>query len=216
MLEAVLSFVTPGALTLPNRFSWRVLTSWITCGWVLGIVFAICSIFQPSAGVEASTVLFAVVVGFPFAVCFYGFLGLVVDLARGNKLVYSGWYWYAYPWVTAFWIVILLILFFIALAGIKFPAANSDKPRRFTYKQLQKELPSMKAKDFMEDFKKEITQLEKSNKLDFEEKKILVKLKELDISELRNDLKDALSEDELKTLFKIFIYILELLGIEVI
>jgi len=216
MLEAILSFVTPGSLALPSKFSWRVVTSWITCGWVLGIVAAIFAIFQPNSGIEASNILFGVVVGFPSALCFYGFLGLAVDSARRNKLVYSGWYWYVYPWITAFWIGILLLLCCLALAGLKFPAANSNKPRRFTYKQLQEELPAMQIKDFMEDFKREIVQLEKDNRLDSEEKKVLAKLKELDVSELRNDLKDALRKDELEILFRIFIHILALLGIEVI
>jgi hypothetical protein len=220
VLEAILSFATPGSLTLPNKFSWRVITSWVTFAWILGIVIVIVSVFQEGAKLDTSTITLHVLVVLPFGLCFYGFLGLAVDLARGNKLVYPGWYWYIYPWVTAFWIAVLILLFGLALAGVRFPESKVDRSRRYThrytYKQLQETLPEMQVKDFMGDFKKEIVQLENSNQLDTEERQVLKKLKELDVSGLRSDLKEALSNDELEILFRIFIHILELLGMEVI
>jgi hypothetical protein len=74
----------------------------------------------------------------------------------------------------------------------------------------------MQVKDFIEDFKREILQLEQDSQLDPGEKQLIAKLKGLDVSSLRSDLKDALSDDEMAILFKIFIRILRLLGVEVL
>jgi hypothetical protein len=213
MLKAILKFVTPGrSLTLPSGFSWRVVTSWITCGWVLGIIGALISIFQPSSGAEVSNIIFVVVVGLPFALCFYGFLGLAVDLTRGNKLVYSGWYWYAYPLITAFWIVIwIFVSIFILLAplmGVKI--SPKQRQPKFNPEQFRREVENMKVEEVLEEFDKQFEQVERKNQLDQEENKVIKKLKKirvLDHSALSSQLRDALTDEELETFFDLLLKI---------
>jgi hypothetical protein len=169
MLEAILNFVTPGdSLTLPSRFSWRVVTSWITCGWILGIICAIISIFQPSSGTEISNVLFVVFFGLPFALCFYGFLGLAVDSIRGKKLFYPGWYWYVYPIITVFWIAIwllmILITFIFALTGTKFSTGTYKASRKVNIKKakdgIRREVQKQESKKFLNEYEKVLMQLQ--------------------------------------------------------
>lgn len=198
MLEAILKFVTPGgSLTLPSRFSWRVVTSWITCGWVLGVIGALISIFQPSSGVEVSNIILVVVVGLPCALCFYGFLGLAVDLARGSKLFYPGWYWYAYPLITAFWIAILIILFFLALMGIKFPEQHSRE--KIDLQKFRKEIQKSKLEEIIDGYRQELeqlSQLEQKGKLKPEQAKIIRKIRNFDRSKYDHLIEDLFEDEE--------------------
>ena len=90
--EVVLKVITPGPLSLPVKFNWRVLTSWFAFyGLLGGILGAFTSISIPESNIISAFLYMGAV--FPIALSIYGFLGLGIDLMRGNKLCRTGWYW---------------------------------------------------------------------------------------------------------------------------
>ena len=216
-METLLTLITPGSIKLPCKFSWRVITSWIVSGWVLGFIIAIFSFPNIDSSAQISEILTQLFVFLPFVLCFYGFVGLGIDLMRGNRLIYGGWYWYIYPWISAFWVAILILIGIAAIMGISMPSSTVNRSRRYDRDQIYDNLMDMAVEDFLKEFEKEIDKLKKMGELTQQEAKVVQRLEDFDDDfDLEKELQDALEADEREALFSLFIKILRMLGIEVI
>ena len=171
--EVVLKVITPGPLNLPVKFNWRVLTSWFAFyGLLGGILGAFTSISIPESNIISASFYMGAV--FPIALSIYGFLGLGIDLMRGNKLCRTGWYWYLYPIVSVIWVALGILVISVKLLGGPTPKRRHPKIR---YEIMLKELAKMTPKELLQDFGKDaIKFLETNNHLKPEEKIILAKI----------------------------------------
>ncbi len=220
MLDKFLTFITPGPLTEKVGFQTRVFTSWISLGFVLGLIFGIIALSLGTAAPNgALAFLLQYLISFPIAICLFGLIGLGLNSMRRGDAEYPGWYWYLFPiWtyiVIGFWLTVLLLGFFLsfffALAGINVPSIPHRFQRRqsqFNPEQFRREVQRMKVEDLLKEFGKQFEEIENKNKLAPEEKKIVKKLRGLDRAALHSQLQDALSNDELEILFIILIKLL--------
>ncbi len=70
----------------------------------------------------------------------------------------------------------------------------------------------MKVEEILKEFDEQFEQVERKNQLDTEERKVVKKIRELDRSALRSQLRSALTEEEVEILF---ILLLKLLSGEI-
>lgn len=219
MLEILVKFLTPGPLNLPVKFQARILCCWIATGTVVGFFVLILTLIGGSSSVDFFTVL-----GFPFTIalvyCIYGLIGIAIDKARSIPTIHKGWYWYVYPALTIVWLVFLILLFilpFIFGSSSSGSSGGGRTPRipKISESQLRDGLENLTAKDFIEEYFKEIESLEAQNRLTEKHKKVIKKIRSLDKNALRNDLADCLEDDEMDDLISLIILLLQLLGVTV-
>ncbi len=105
-------------------------------------------------------------------------------------------------------IAIAIIGFCFALAGINLPSRPQKRQPKFNPEQFRREVENMKVEDILKEFDKQFEQVEKKNQLDQEEKKVVKKLRGLDRSALRAQLRSALTNEELEILFVLLLKIL--------
>jgi hypothetical protein len=222
MPEVLLQFITPGPLTLPTRFRARVLTSWISSGWVLGLVlylYMLASGEMSRAGIDPLQALVSCGIGLPFALCFYGLLGLAVDSGRGNTPFYPGWYWYLYPLLTACCIAFSIIIFGLALAGVKFPKHRLNVNKGVKLGDIRSQIRDQRSDEILDQAGKILEKRQQQERVRlqkerFEEKdkqelinslsirdRILMKLKE----NPAESLEEILTEEELEELAEMLI-----------
>lgn len=213
MSKNILQFVTPGPLTEKFGFSTRVFMSWVTLGLVLGVIFGIAGISTGTATTTTPLALFLQsLFTYPIILCLFGLIGIGIDSMRGRKSEYNGWYWWLFPIATyiviGFWFTIAILGFCLGLAGVKLPSRPQQRQPKFNLEQFRREVESMKVEDILKEFNKQIEQVERKNQLDQEEKKVVKKLRGLDRSALRSQLRNALTDDELAILFILLLKIL--------
>jgi hypothetical protein len=211
MSKNIFQFITPSQLTEKFRFSTRVLMSWAALGLGLGVIIGIVMI---SSGTSHSVLndflgcLFAV----PIVICLFGLVGLGIDSMGGRDAYYDGWYWYLFPVVTyllvGFWVAWSIIGFSLALAGVRLPKIPQKRPSQFNPEQFREEIENMKIEDLLQQFDEQFEQAENKNQLDQEEKKVIKKLRGLDRSALRSEIRNSLTNEERERLFLLLIKIL--------
>ena len=87
-----------------------------------------------------------------------------------------------------------------------------DKPRpQFNPTQFRQDLQNATVEDVLKQFGKELEESDRKNQLQPEEKQVVRKLRGLDRSAFRSQLRESLSDEEIEILFFV---ILKLLGIE--
>lgn len=209
-MEQIIAFITPGPLTERVRFSTRVFTSWISLGLVLGLVLGIVGL---GAGTrDPATAFWGGLLSGSVIICLFGLIGLGISSLRGDDNEHPGWYWYLFPVVTyiivGFMLAIAIIGFCLALAGINLPSRPHQRQPKFNPEQFRREVENMKVEDILKEFDKQFEQVEKKNQLDQEEKKVVKKLRGLDRSALRSQLRSALTNEELEILFILLLKIL--------
>ncbi|MCL1469108.1 hypothetical protein [Argonema antarcticum] len=213
MWEKILTFVTPGPMTETFSFRPRVFYSWISLGVILTLIMAIRSLMLGyPIDIES-------LIAIPIVFCLFGLFGLGLDSVRGRSSEYPGWYWLFYPIVTylviGFVLSFALIGFVLGFGGIRLPQpprmVRHPKSSKIDPQKFRQELKNMKAEELLKEFDKQLKEIEKSNKIKPEEKKVIKKLQELDRSGLRSELRNALNDDEMEILFML---ILKLLGFE--
>jgi len=74
ILDTLIKVFTPGPLSLPVKFSWRILPSWILTGWIFGIVSVIFAAVQPGGLPNLYPFLGAIAVAFFITVSIIGFI----------------------------------------------------------------------------------------------------------------------------------------------
>lgn len=209
-MDQILAFVTPGPLTERVGFSTRVLTSWVCLGLVLGLISGIA--VSASATASSSAPFLSYLLAGPISICLFGVVGLGISSLRGEDNEHLGWYWYLFPIVTyivvGFWLAMVILGFCLALAGISLPSSPKPRPPKFNREQFRREVETMKVEDLLKEFDKKFEQVERTNKLDQAEKKVVKKLRSLDRSALRSQLRQSLSNDELEILFILLLKIL--------
>jgi hypothetical protein len=197
----LLKIFTPGPLNSPIKFSWRVLTSWMVTGWVVGLLATFLSVSTTgnSRGMTDPGMVFAVILFvFPIVIIVYGLIGLGIDLMRGKKLSRTGWVWYIYPILSIFWIVIGILGIIIGLAGLSVP---KEPTRKMTYRQLLDLISKMPSLEFVSDFGNPIIDsLLNENKLNSAGRTAIQNAKELAVSQPRQLLGNSLSPDDLNQL----------------
>ena len=211
--EVVLKVITPGPLSLPVKFNWRVLTSWFAFyGLLGGLLGAFTSISIPESNIISAFFYMGAV--FPIALTIYGFLGLGIDLMRGNKLCRTGWYWYLYPIVAVIWVALGILVIIVKLLGGPTPKRRYPKIR---YEVMLKELAKMTPKELLQDFGKDaIKFLETNNHLKPEEKILIARIRDLLLFQPNTPLKQFLNDREFHILGQgIGIPTFESYGIEV-
>ncbi|GAB4287764.1 MAG: hypothetical protein Fur0025_21550 [Oscillatoriaceae cyanobacterium] len=214
MLEKILNFITPGPLDERFGFGARVFSSWISLGLGLGLVGLLIGI---ASGLGATLSLEDVVGSFlfgPILCCGYGLIGVVIDSIRGRRAEYPGWYWWLFPIITFLFILLWATLcffgIFLAGAGIKLPKfPDFSQPSNIDPVKFRQELEKMKVDDIINNFGKQLDQLDKESKLNPEQKKVFKKIRGLDRTKLRSRLKEIFSDDEREILF---LLLLKLLG----
>ncbi|MCL1465696.1 hypothetical protein [Argonema galeatum] len=90
-------------------------------------------------------------------------------------------------------------------------SAPWDKPRRrhhFDQNQFRRELQKSTVEDILKEFGDQFDKIEKRDQLEDKEKKVVRKLRGLDRSKLRSQMRDALSDDEIEILFLILLKLL--------
>ena len=194
ILTILTKIFTPGPLTLPVKFSWRVLTSWILTGWVLGLLAILMALSSsgslPDPGMAISVILFM----FPIALLIYGLLGLGIDLIRGKQLSQIGWLWYLYPITSVFFFAIGILIFIVSLCGIEGPKENQARIR---YDKLLQDLIKTRSQEFLEFSQGFIQDCESQNLFKPEEKVIIDNIKNLSNTSPNTPLGKLLSEREL-------------------
>lgn len=213
MFEQILNFVTPGPMTETFGFRARVLYSWISLGVILTLTMAI-RLLMLGYPIDIESLI-----ALPIVFCLFGLFGLGLDSIRGHSSEYPGWYWLLFPilsyFVICFSLSLALIGFLLGFGGISLPQpprmVRKPKSSKIDPQKFRQELKNMKAEELLKEFDKQLKEIEQSNKIKPEEKKVIKKLKALDRSALRSQLSNALNEDEMEILF---ILILKLLGFE--
>ncbi len=216
MFEQMITFITPGPLTERFGFRARVFTSWISLGLVIGLIFGIIDLSSGTAAPNgAAALVLQSLISFPIVICFFGLLGLGLNSMRGGELEHPGWYWWLFPILSCiiiiFWLAMLTLGFFLALAGINLPRTPTNDPPPINPDQIREEITNMKVEDLLREFEEQLKQIEEENQLNLQEEKIITKLRSLDRLALRSRLRDVLSDDELEFLLRL---ILQLLGFE--
>ncbi len=93
--------------------------------------------------------------------------------------------------------------------GIKVPEFKPPQRRpKFNPEQFRKEVENMKVEEILKEFDEQFEQVERKNQLDTEERKFVKKIRGLDRSALRSQLRSALTEEELEILFILLLKIL--------
>jgi hypothetical protein len=144
--------------------------------------------------------------------CLYGFIGLAIDIFAKNKLFYPGWYWYLYPLITVFWIVVIFLIFLLSLTGIKFPDFKSKK--KLDLRKFREEVKESSLKEICKGFEKEIEQLEQlaqKGELKLEQANVVKKLRTFDRSKYDRKMKDLFEYEEIEELL---ILLLIIMGME--
>lgn len=193
ILIILIKIFTPGPLTLPVKFSWRVLTSWILTGWILGLLAMLMAFINggiPDPGMAISVILFM----FPIALLTYGLIGLGIDLIRGKKLSQIGWVWYFYPLTSAVFFAIGILIFIVSLCGVKGP---KERQARIRYDKLLQDLIKTRTQEFLEFSQRFIQDCESQNLFKPEEKMIVDNIKDLSNTNPNTPLGKLLSEREL-------------------
>lgn len=226
MLDKFLTFITPGPLTEKVGFQTRVFTSWISLGFVLGLIFGIIALSLGTAAPNGAVAfLLQSLISFPIIICFFGLIGLGLNSMRGGDAEHSGWYWYLFPILTyiviGFWLTVLLLGFGLALVGVNLPQPRYRRQpirRRVNPKEAQKkirqEVKRQQAKKFLDEYEDMLIKLQQEEmerlqheRLEEQEKKnrfeslsiferILLKIRENPEALL----KDILTEDEMEEL----------------
>jgi len=89
------------------------------------------------------------------------------------------------------------------------PAPWDNKQPEFDPNQFRKELENATVEEILKQFNKEFEEIEKRNKLEPEEKRVVRKIKGLDRSKLRSQIvRDNLDQHELEILFLLLLKIL--------
>lgn len=213
MFEKIITFITPGSLSERFGFRARVFTSWISLGFVLGLIFGIASL---SSGVPTPNgpiaLILAYIISFPIPICIFGLMGLGLNSMRGGEVEHPGWYWWLFPIVNyiiiSFWLAMLLLGFFLALAGINLPSKPTNNQPRINPDKIREEVKNMKVEDLLKKFDKQFKQIEEENQLKPQEKKLIKKLRSLDRAALRSRLRDALSDDEMEVLIELILWLI--------
>ena len=205
MFEQILNFVTPGPMTETFGFRPRVFYSWISLGVILTLIGIIIAL------ISGSPIDPAVLIAVPIVVCLFGLFGLGLDSIRGRSSEYPGWYWLFFPILSYLVIGFLLsfaaICFGLGLAGLRLPQRSNKIDRQ----KFRQKLKNMKAEELLKEFDKQLKEIEQSNKIKPEEKKVIKKLQALDRTGLRSELRASLNDEEIEILFML---ILTLLGFE--
>ena len=215
-------FITPGSLTERFGFRARVFTSWITLGLALGLIFGIVDLSLGAATTGgAGALLINYLLQVPFALCFFGLVGLGIDAVSGRRAEYPGWYWWLFPIATylfiGFWLAFAMIAFFLALLGVRLPQPSFHPPSspNIDPKRFREEVEESKFQDFFKEFRKQLEQLEqleRPRKLEPEQSNVIRKLRSFDRSKYNSRLRDVFDEEELGELI---LMLLILLGVEV-
>jgi hypothetical protein len=213
--EILLKIFTPGPLGLPVKFSWRVLTSWCLTGWVMG--FGMLLIVVTSGGLrDPGMALMTMLISCPLALFFYGFIGLGLDLLKGNRLSRTGWVWYIYPFLAVFMFVIAMFVLVAGLCGVKGPERSNPQIK---YSDLLQLITALSSHECIDDFGNPmIPLLLQENKLRSDEQALIAKITDLATSQPKQPLGKLLTDRELNTLtHSVGIPVLEQVhGIEVI
>ncbi|XWK88977.1 MAG: hypothetical protein U7127_02605 [Phormidium sp.] len=213
MFDKILTFVTPGPMTETFSFRARVFYSWISLGVILTLIMAIRSLMLGyPIDIES-------LIALPIVFCLFGLFGLGLDSIRGRSSEYPGWYWLLFPILTylviGFVLSFALIGFLLGFGGVRLPQppkmVRNPKSSKIDPQKFRQELKNMKAEELLKEFDKQLKEIEQSNKIKPEEKKVIKKLKALDRTGLRSELREALNDDEMEILF---LLILKLLGFE--
>lgn len=213
MFDKIIIFVTPGPMNERFSFEARVFYSWISLGLILTLIGTI------TALILGQTIEVGALIAFPIVVCLLGLFGLGLDSIRGRNAEHPGWYWLLFPILTylaiGFWLAFAMLGFVLAIGGVRLPQPpdifRQPSSNKIDPQKLRKELEGMKVEDLLQEFDKQLQEIEKKNQLKPEEKQIVKKLKALDRSGLRSQLSDALNDNEMEILFML---ILKLLGFE--
>lgn len=210
-MEKILVFLTPcQPLTDRCKFSSRVLTSWLASGLVLGLILGILSLGTPTSNPSGN--FLGIFFSVPIVFCLFGLIGLGTSSMRGDSNEHPGWYWYLFPVVTylvlGFMFALAILGFCLALAGINLPSIPHQRQPKFNPEQFRREVENMEVEDILKEFDKQFEQAEKNDQLDKEEEKIVKKLRGLDRSVLRSQLRSALTNEELEILFILLLKIL--------
>lgn len=227
MLEKLLTFITPGSLTEKVGFQTRVFTSWISLGFVLGLIFGIIGLSLDTAAPNGAVAfLLQSLISFPIIICFFGLIGLGLNSMRGGDAEYAGWYWYLFPiWtyiVIGFWLTVLLLGFGFALVGVNLPQPTYTRQstrRRVNPKEAQKkirgEVKRQQSKNFLDEYEDMLIKMQQEEmerlqheRLEEQEKKKRfesLSIRERILLKIRENpgalLEDVLTEDEMEELY---------------
>ncbi|MDJ1177579.1 hypothetical protein PJF56_01760 [Roseofilum sp. BLCC_M91] len=207
-MDILIKLITPGPFALPSGFGLRVVSSWFVSHFILTFVIAFFAIVSgdlkdPDFGYLAyNGSLFGV------ALCFYGLLGIAIDYMRGNRPYYPGWYWYLYPWISAFYVVILLVIFLLSLLGVSLP---EQQTRKLTRDRLHQALEQSSLQDLLENYGnafEELKKREQAGKLDPAQAEVVRKLRTFDRSKYDRKITSLLSQEEFKRLFILMLIVM--------
>jgi len=201
ILDTLIKVFTPGPLSLPVKFSWRILPSWILTGWIFGIVSVIFAAVQPGGLPNLGIAPFIIFVASPISLIIYGFIGLGIDSLRRKPLVRTGWVWYLYPFLgaiaVAFFITVSIIGFILAFLGVSKP---EWKPPSKSYTAIFNEIKDSTFQEFLAFVGDVIQILEQEQALKPEEKVVINKVIGLANSNPNARLKSCLEDREIHIL----------------
>jgi hypothetical protein len=212
-LKKIISFVTPDPMTESFSFRARVFYSSISLGVILTLIGTIIALIL-GGPIDLGTIIVM-----PIVVCLFGLFGLGIDALQGRNSEYPDWYWLLFPILSylmiGFFFAFALVGFLLAIVGISLPQppniVRQPKFSKIDPQKFRQELKGMKVEELLKEFDKQLKEVENTNKIKLEEKKVIKKLKALDRSALRSQLSNALNDDEMEILFML---ILKLLGFE--
>ncbi len=114
-------------------------------------------------------------------------------------------------WISMFLVGVIFWLLDLWLGDGRnpIPAPWDNKQPEFDPNQFRKELENATVEEILKQFNKEFEEIEKRNKLEPEEKRVVRKIKGLDRSKLRSQIvRDNLDQHELEILFLLLLKIL--------
>jgi hypothetical protein len=114
-------------------------------------------------------------------------------------------------WISMFLVGVIFWLLDLWLGDGRnpIPAPWDNKQPEFDPNQFRKELENATVEEILKQFNKEFEEIEKRNKLEPEEKRVIRKIKGLDRSKLRSQIvRDNLDQHELEILFLLLLKIL--------
>ncbi len=126
--------------------------------------------------------------------------------------------WFIVKWCFRFALAFMfgVVGFAFALGGVRLPKFDFDFDSRpdpgINPKRLRKDFPNLTLKKILDEFGKQLEELEQQGKLKPEQEKVVRKIRKFDRSKYDRRLKNLFNDDEIE---EFLLLILSLLGVEV-